>query len=168
MEKLPPEILSAIVWHLVESTRFIYEVLEDVPTDSLATYATISHQWQQQVEALTFRHLFLTPKIIASAEAESYLTPTRLSYLRYIQVDFFFPRDDRTRLVYEQGGDNNVNKLIRYQDCVRMEASDTLWGEFCLMASKMTRLRDVYWELSDAENWKRDHRRVQLRNNEVS
>lgn len=92
IDRLPREILSIIFSLVTEDTPGIKSTTQRVPEDSLARCASVSHQWQQYIERLTFRNLYVTPHRIASAVADNILTPQRLSYLRYIQVEFSFDR----------------------------------------------------------------------------
>lgn len=80
MEQLAPEILSSIALCLWEDSE-----------ESLAPFATLSRQWQPYIEAQTFRRLFLNPARLSEAISQNLLTPTRLSYLRYLRCEFIFP-----------------------------------------------------------------------------
>ncbi|KAL6407116.1 hypothetical protein AUP68_09942 [Ilyonectria robusta] len=92
IDRLPREILSIIFSLVTEDTPGIKSTTQRVPENSLARCASVSHQWQQYIERLTFRNLYVTPHRIASAVADNILIPQRLSYLRYIQVEFSFDR----------------------------------------------------------------------------
>lgn len=80
MEQLAPEILSSVALCLWEDSE-----------ESLAPFATLSRQWQPYIEAQTFRRLFLNPARLSEAISQNYLTPTRLSYIRYLRCEFIFP-----------------------------------------------------------------------------
>ncbi|KAH6972421.1 hypothetical protein BKA56DRAFT_677373 [Ilyonectria sp. MPI-CAGE-AT-0026] len=92
IDRLPRDILSIIFSLVSEDTPGIKSTTQRVPENSLARCASVSRQWQQYIERLTFRKLYVTPHRIASAVADNILTPQRLSYLRYIQVEFIVDR----------------------------------------------------------------------------
>ncbi|RGP74544.1 ATP-dependent dna helicase [Fusarium sporotrichioides] len=91
MDTLPPEIIRNIVSNLIIAARWVPHINERCPITSLAPYASISRQWRDIVESITFRHLILNSRRLNVAELENYLTPLRLSYIRYIWYDFEFP-----------------------------------------------------------------------------
>ncbi|KAF5019343.1 hypothetical protein F66182_8652 [Fusarium sp. NRRL 66182] len=94
MNRLPLEILRNIASYLVDETRWVHELNEQCPKTSLALYATISRQWQDIIEAFTFRHLIVTARKLTVAETGHYLSRVRLSHIRYIWFDFEFPAHD--------------------------------------------------------------------------
>ncbi|KAM0542479.1 hypothetical protein ACHAO7_009876 [Fusarium culmorum] len=91
MDNLPPEIIRNIVSHLIVAARKVPHINELCPITSLAPYASISQQWRDIVESITFRHLILNSRRLTEADCKNYLTPLRLSYVRYIWYDFEFP-----------------------------------------------------------------------------
>lgn len=91
MDNLPSEIIRNIVLSLIVKTRWFPQINEHCPVTSLARYAMISRQWQPIVESITFRHLILNSTRLDVAQRENYLSPLRLSYIRYIWYDFEFP-----------------------------------------------------------------------------
>lgn len=91
MDTLPPEIIRNIVSHLIVAARKVPHINELCPITSLAPYASISQQWRDIVESITFRHLILNSRRLTEADCKNYLTPLRLSYVRYIWYDFEFP-----------------------------------------------------------------------------
>ncbi|KAJ3536086.1 hypothetical protein NM208_g6869 [Fusarium decemcellulare] len=95
MEKLAPEIISAVISYLtfVEPDDFL-DVLSPPCPPPLAQYATISRRWQSHIEQKTFRSLVLTPRRLVQAEVHDFLSPIRLSYLRELEFNFVFPRHD--------------------------------------------------------------------------
>ncbi|KAH7010136.1 hypothetical protein EDB80DRAFT_419302 [Ilyonectria destructans] len=95
MDRLPPEVLSIIFSHVTKDTSGIKSTTERVPKNSLGRYAPVSRQWQQYIERQTFRDLYVTLDRMTSAVAGNILTPQRLSYLRYIKLEFSFPPRDR-------------------------------------------------------------------------
>ncbi|KAF4971285.1 hypothetical protein FSARC_1855 [Fusarium sarcochroum] len=59
--------------------------------NSLAPYASVSRGWQLAFEPFTFETLILSPKRLAQAERQGYLTQRRLGYVRTIAVPITFP-----------------------------------------------------------------------------
>lgn len=96
MNDLPSEIVRNIVSNLIVATRPVPPINERCPITSLAVYAAVSRQWQVIVESMTFRHVILSADRLNVAEREKYLTPLRLSYIRYIWYDFEFPAHNLT------------------------------------------------------------------------
>lgn len=88
IDRLPRDILSIIFSLVSEDTPGSKSTTQPVPENSLVRCATVSRQWQQYIERLTFRNLYVTPHRIESAIVDDILTPQRLSHLRYIQVEF--------------------------------------------------------------------------------
>ncbi|CAG7559807.1 unnamed protein product [Fusarium equiseti] len=91
MDNLPSEIIRNIVLSLIVKSRWFPQINEHCPVTPLARYAVISRQWQSIVESITFRHLILNSTRLDVAQRENYLSPLRLSYIRYIWYDFEFP-----------------------------------------------------------------------------
>ncbi|KAJ4267250.1 hypothetical protein NW762_003353 [Fusarium torreyae] len=59
--------------------------------NSLAPYACVSRRWQLAFEPFIFETLILSPKRLAQAERQGYLTQRRLGYVRTIAVPITFP-----------------------------------------------------------------------------
>ncbi|RFN52709.1 ATP-dependent dna helicase [Fusarium flagelliforme] len=91
MDNLPSEIIRKIILSLIVKSRWFPQINEHCPVTPLARYAVISRQWQSIVESITFRHLILNSTRLDVAQRENYLSPLRLSYIRYIWYDFEFP-----------------------------------------------------------------------------
>ncbi|KAL3601944.1 hypothetical protein FPOAC2_06233 [Fusarium poae] len=96
MDTLPSEIIRNIVSKLIVAARLVPHINERCPITSLASYASVSRQWRDIVESITFRHLILNSMRLDDAQRENYLTPLRLSYIRYIWFDFEFPAHNLT------------------------------------------------------------------------
>ncbi|KAF4967063.1 hypothetical protein FSARC_5354 [Fusarium sarcochroum] len=115
MNSLPPEIIRTIVSHLIDQTRWVPEINEQCPKTPLSSYAAISRQWQTIVETITFRHLILTSSKLTIADSNHYLTPLRLSYIRYIWFDFEFPAHNLTVSTNPEDYDDQLvfNKTVK-------------------------------------------------------
>lgn len=97
MERLPPEAIFKIVCYLIYEDGSIDSFREkrggQKPwRESFAAYATISKQWQWQIERLTFGRLFLTRQRLETAAR--ILTRTRLSYVVAIDLEVVLDRYD--------------------------------------------------------------------------
>ncbi|KAH6952786.1 hypothetical protein DER45DRAFT_647466 [Fusarium avenaceum] len=106
MERLSIEIISIIAAEAAASASQskldkVFDVwdLHDklkVPvttsrSNSLASFAAVSRDWQLAFEPFTFHTLILSPKRLAQAERQGYLTRRRLGYIRSIAVPITFP-----------------------------------------------------------------------------
>ncbi|KAM0352987.1 hypothetical protein ACHAPU_001872 [Fusarium lateritium] len=76
------------VWDLHDKPKVPSTSLGD---NSLAPLAAVSRDWQLAFEPFTFHTLVLSPKRLAQAERQGYLTRRRLGYVRTIAVPITFP-----------------------------------------------------------------------------
>ncbi|KAM0559964.1 hypothetical protein ACHAPJ_003918 [Fusarium lateritium] len=115
MDSLPPEIIRTIVSHLIDQTRWVPQINEQCHKTPLSSYAAISRQWQSIVETITFRHLILTSNKLTIEEHGHYLTPLRLSYIRYIWFDFEFPAHNLAVSTNQEDYDDQLvfNKTVK-------------------------------------------------------
>lgn len=88
MNRLPDEIIGMIISYLPDPPPETPSKRPPPPSLKLAPYAIISSQWQHPVEALTFRHIVLTPARLVSPLSAQALKPSRLCRLvRSVHVD---------------------------------------------------------------------------------
>jgi hypothetical protein len=106
MERLSIEIISMIaaeaaasasqskldkvfdVWDLHDKLKVPVTTLRN---NSLAPFAAVSRDWQLAFEPFTFHTIILSPKRLAQAERQGYLTRRRLGYVRNVAVPITFP-----------------------------------------------------------------------------
>ena len=98
MGHLPAEIMAKIISYFVaESSRQGHgdNSSDDIKPLALAPYATVSREWQQHVEFMTFAHINLNPARLASPLAAQALTPDRIRrFVRSIGINVLLPPYD--------------------------------------------------------------------------
>ncbi|KAL7764707.1 hypothetical protein ACKLNR_005852 [Fusarium oxysporum f. sp. zingiberi] len=106
MDRLSTELLSMIAAEAAASgpqidINTVFDVWDSDDTlkiprtlsrdNSLAPFATVSHNWQLAFEPFTFHTLVISPKRLVEAAQHGYLTQRRLGYVRFIAVLIAFP-----------------------------------------------------------------------------
>ncbi|KAK8102949.1 hypothetical protein PG984_016095 [Apiospora sp. TS-2023a] len=82
MDRIPPEIKNQII-RLAGTNEDDVLTSEPFPLASLPQYATVSREWQEHVERITFSTLHLDPCRLA--KAKEIITPSRQSFVRKIE-----------------------------------------------------------------------------------
>ncbi|KAK8067819.1 hypothetical protein PG996_006931 [Apiospora saccharicola] len=73
MDRIPPEIKSQIIRHAFARKKRV----------PIAQYATVSREWQEHIESIAFKSIYLDPGRLA--KAKEIITPSRQSFVRKIE-----------------------------------------------------------------------------------
>lgn len=101
MHNLPPELSTVIIRDFLDDVKAREKTFRSehgyVPScDGYAGYASLSSTWQDLIEPITFRRLYLDLPRMKQATENGILTPRRLSYVQRVEVLFRFPAHDAT------------------------------------------------------------------------
>ncbi|KAK8005695.1 hypothetical protein PG990_011732 [Apiospora arundinis] len=109
MDQLPPEIKGPII-------RLAIETLPE--SENRALYATVSREWRDHAEPALFETITINTRRLS--EAHAIMTPTRLAYVRKINLEAFLPE------VQNAWTESEERRTRKKDKALFLQLSDTL------------------------------------------
>ncbi|KAK6856426.1 hypothetical protein PG995_006613 [Apiospora arundinis] len=109
MDQLPPEIKGPII-------RLAIETLPE--SENRALYATVSREWRDHAEPALFETITINTRRLS--EAHAIMTPTRLAYVRQINLEAFLPE------VQNAWTESEERRTRKKDKALFLQLSDTL------------------------------------------